>query len=272
MNDLDFGGDLRAALDRDADLVGEPAADLLDQLLRRRAHQRRQRTALMGAVAAMVVIAAGIPIGVSLAASSAPAPATQPIAPTPSVTQHVVPPTPPAESASPATTTPPAVAARTTTSDPTTSRATGATTGASVVSSWVRQTYHGLSFVVPVANVTPSIQDSSDPSGDSVYSWNYPAGDTAPPADPPVDISVHVAPVQPIAGQEPSDLSRPITVPGAATATYQSGTVQYSAGPRTQVYVTMKTASTFYSVRLEVPDDPDGAHLADQFVAALNIP
>jgi hypothetical protein len=72
MNDLD----LRAALDRDADLVGEPSPDLLDQLLRRRQHQRRQRATLVGAVAAVVLVAAGVPVGVSLAARSHAAPAT----------------------------------------------------------------------------------------------------------------------------------------------------------------------------------------------------
>jgi hypothetical protein len=77
MNDLE----LRTALHRDAELVGEPSPDLLDQLLRRRQHQRRQRTALVGAVAAVVLVAAGVPVGVSLAARSAPAPATRPVAP-----------------------------------------------------------------------------------------------------------------------------------------------------------------------------------------------
>lgn len=92
MNDLDFGGDLRAALHRDADLVGSPSSDLLDQLGRRRQHQRRQRAALLGVAAAVVIVAGGIPVGMSLAASPAPAaPATQPIAPTPSPTPTVLP-------------------------------------------------------------------------------------------------------------------------------------------------------------------------------------
>ena len=103
MNDLD----LRAALHRDAGLVGEPSPDLLDRLGRRRAHQRRQRTVLTGAVAAVVVIAAGIPIGVSLAVRSATTPATQPIAPTPTVSQQVTPMPSPTASASSMTVTPP---------------------------------------------------------------------------------------------------------------------------------------------------------------------
>jgi hypothetical protein len=84
MNDVDFGGDLRTALHRDADLVGEPSADLLDQLVRRRSHQRNTRAALIGAVAAVVVIAAGIPVGASFLTRSDGGPATQTVEPTPS--------------------------------------------------------------------------------------------------------------------------------------------------------------------------------------------
>jgi hypothetical protein len=95
MNDLDFGGDLRTALHRDADLVGEPAVDLLDQLVRRRSHQRRTRVAVIGAVAAVVIIAAGIPVGASLMTRSDGGPATQTVEPTPpSVTSSAAPTTP----------------------------------------------------------------------------------------------------------------------------------------------------------------------------------
>jgi hypothetical protein len=74
MNDLD----LRTALHRDADLVGEPSPDLLDQLVRRRQHQRRQRAGMLTSALAVVVIAAGIPIGTSLLARSDGGPATDP--------------------------------------------------------------------------------------------------------------------------------------------------------------------------------------------------
>lgn len=94
MNDLD----LRVALQRDADLVGEPSPDLLDQLVDRRRLQRRQRSALLGAVAAVVIIAAGIPIASSLVTRSEGGPATRTetptIAPTPSVTPEDVQETP----------------------------------------------------------------------------------------------------------------------------------------------------------------------------------
>ena len=62
MNDHDLG----LALQRDAELVGAPAPDLLDQLHRRRQHQRRQRTGLVAAVLGVVVVAGGIPLGQSL--------------------------------------------------------------------------------------------------------------------------------------------------------------------------------------------------------------
>jgi hypothetical protein len=77
MNDLD----LRAALHRDADLVGEPSPDLLDQLVDRRRHQRRTRAAMITA-AAVVVIAAAIPVGSSFFLRSEGSPATQSTTPT----------------------------------------------------------------------------------------------------------------------------------------------------------------------------------------------
>jgi hypothetical protein len=97
MNDLD----LTTALQRDADLVGEPAPDLLDQLRRRRQHQSRQRAGLLAAVAAVVVIAAGIPLGGALMHSSESRPATDPVAPTPTTST-------PAPTMPSSTTTPPA--------------------------------------------------------------------------------------------------------------------------------------------------------------------
>jgi hypothetical protein len=84
MNDLD----LRTALHRDADLVGLPSPDLLDQLVRRRRHQQRQRAGVLAAVLGVVVIAAGVPVGQSLLARSDAGPAGETtVAPTPSVTR-----------------------------------------------------------------------------------------------------------------------------------------------------------------------------------------
>jgi hypothetical protein len=83
MNDLD----LRAALHRDADLVGEPSPDLLDQLVSRRSHQRRQRAGVLTAVLAVVVIGASIPVGQTLLTRGDGAPADQTtVDQTPSVT------------------------------------------------------------------------------------------------------------------------------------------------------------------------------------------
>jgi hypothetical protein len=102
MNDLD----LRTALHRDAELVGEPSPDLLDQLVRRRQHQRRQRAGMLTAGLAVVVIAAGVPVGASFMTRSDGGPATDP---TPTVSTEVPAPatTPaPATSAPPSTTAP----------------------------------------------------------------------------------------------------------------------------------------------------------------------
>ena len=73
MNDLD----LRTALHRDAELVGSPSPDLLDQLVQRRRHQQRQRAGVFAAVLGVVVIAAGIPVGQSLLARSDSNPASE---------------------------------------------------------------------------------------------------------------------------------------------------------------------------------------------------
>jgi hypothetical protein len=94
MNDLD----LRTALHRDADLVGEPSPDLLDQLVQRRQRQRRQRAGMLTSALAVVVIAAGIPVGSSLLARSDGSPASETTVddPTPSVTPEILPTTAPA--------------------------------------------------------------------------------------------------------------------------------------------------------------------------------
>ena len=62
MNDAD----LSAALHRDAELAGSPPADLISQLTRRRQHQRRQRAGVAAAVLGVVVVAGGVPLGLSL--------------------------------------------------------------------------------------------------------------------------------------------------------------------------------------------------------------
>ena len=107
MNDLA----LRTALHRDADLVGEPSPDLLDQLAHRRQHQRRQRAGILAAAAAVVLIGGGIPVVSSLAMSSDAPPATQPTTPsTPPAPTEAAPTTSaaPAPSSSAAPTTAPA--------------------------------------------------------------------------------------------------------------------------------------------------------------------
>ncbi|MGY1619390.1 hypothetical protein ACI797_21835 [Geodermatophilus sp. SYSU D00691] len=112
MNDLD----LRAALHRDADLVGEPAPDLLDRLYDRRRHQQRTRIALAGAVAAVVLVVAGIPVGASFLTGSDGGPATQTVEPTPSRTDEPAPTTSEATTP-PATTTSAPVESETPTSE-----------------------------------------------------------------------------------------------------------------------------------------------------------
>src|SRR4051812_46213866 len=98
MNDLD----LRTALHRDADLVGEPSPDLLDQLVARRQHQRRQRAGLLTAGLAVVVIAAGIPIGAAFVNRADGGPASETtVDPTRSVTPEVVPAPSPSPSPTP---------------------------------------------------------------------------------------------------------------------------------------------------------------------------
>jgi hypothetical protein len=89
MNELD----LRIALHRDADLVGEPAPDLLDQLAVRRDKQRRHRAGMLATALAVAVIGAGIPVGQSLLAQpdrspvdQAPVTSTQSVDPTPART------------------------------------------------------------------------------------------------------------------------------------------------------------------------------------------
>ena len=62
MNDAD----LRAALHRDAELAGEPPADLLDRLRRRRDRQRHQRLGIAASVLGVVLVAGGVPLAASL--------------------------------------------------------------------------------------------------------------------------------------------------------------------------------------------------------------
>ena len=102
MNDLD----LRTALHRDADLVGEPAPDLLEQLVHRRQQQRRQRAGVAVAVLGVVVIAAGIPLGGALldrseSQATDPTPTVSTVAPTPSAQVPIPAPPPPLPSVTP---------------------------------------------------------------------------------------------------------------------------------------------------------------------------
>jgi hypothetical protein len=88
MNDLD----LRAALHRDADLVGEPSPNLLDQLSRRRRHQRRQRAGVMAATLGVALIGAGIPVGQALLTRNDAEPAVETtVDPTPPATTERTP-------------------------------------------------------------------------------------------------------------------------------------------------------------------------------------
>ena len=171
MNDLD----LRTALHRDADLVGTPSPDLLDQLVQRRQHQRRQRAGILSAVAAVVVITAGIPVGQSLLTRADGGPASETtVAPTPSVSPEV---------ATTPSVTPdvlPTPTAASTTAEAGSVPPPADVTPASVVTSWVRQSFHDLSFVVPAADVTPRtfVPEGSDWAH---YEWNNGFADTAPP-------------------------------------------------------------------------------------------
>lgn len=98
MNDID----LRTALHRDADLVGPPSPDLLDQLAQRRQHQRRQRAGVFTVVLGVAVLGAGIPLGSSFinradggtAGNPAPPSITTDAPPPAAPTTAVAPPTP----------------------------------------------------------------------------------------------------------------------------------------------------------------------------------
>jgi len=86
MNDLD----LHTALHRDAELVGSPSPDLLEQLVQRRRRQRHERAGMLTAGLAVVLVAAGVPVGASLLTRSDGGPASgTTVAPTPSVTPEV---------------------------------------------------------------------------------------------------------------------------------------------------------------------------------------
>ncbi len=80
--------DLRIALHRDADLVGEPSPDLLDQLAVRRDRQRRQRAGMFAAALGVVVIAAAVPVGSSFLTQSDSGPAIEITDPAPSTTRE----------------------------------------------------------------------------------------------------------------------------------------------------------------------------------------
>ena len=84
MNDLD----LRAALHRDADLVGDPAPDLLAQLARRGDQQRHRRAGLLVAALMVVVLGASVPVAASFMTQSEVGPAVEKtVEPTPTVVE-----------------------------------------------------------------------------------------------------------------------------------------------------------------------------------------
>jgi hypothetical protein len=266
MNDLD----LRTALHRDADLVGEPSPDLLDQLVRRRQHQRRQRAGMLTSALAVVVIAAGIPIGTSLLARSDGGPATETtVNPTPSVPHSAAP------EVTPTTAADPSISAESTTAAPSTQA-----TPTSIVTSWVRQSVHDLSFVVPAADVTPRtfVPEGSDWEH---YEWNNGFADTAPP----VTILVASAPgARPEWMPAPGSLlpaedplfvePRPITVPGVTTAVYWRNSALFESDRPTMQWVSvyLESATRSYGVVIIVPNDADGEQVAQKFVNSLELP
>ena len=98
MNDAD----LSAALHRDAELAGSPPADLLARLARRRRHQRRLRGGVAAAVLGVVVVAGGVPLGLSLLDRPDGGTATTPTAPGPTAPTTSPTPTTPTAGALPA--------------------------------------------------------------------------------------------------------------------------------------------------------------------------
>jgi hypothetical protein len=265
MNDLD----LRTALHRDAELVGEPSPDLLDQLVQRRQHQRRQRAGMLTAGLAVVVIAAGIPIGTSLLARSDGGPATETtVVLTPSVTPEAVPtptPTPTTPSDSVQATTP----AGSTEATPT-----------SIVTSWVRQSFHDLSFVVPAADVTSRtfVPEGSDWAH---YEWNNGFADTAPPVTilvasaPGARPEWMPAPGSLLPAEDPLNVEpRPVTVPGAAKAVYFRNAALFESDRPTMQWVSvyLESATRSYGVVIVVPNDVDGEQVAQKFVSSLELP
>lgn len=135
--------ELRAALQRDAGLVGDPPADLLDQLANRRTRQTRTRFTQAGAGAAALVLAVGIFVGTPLLNRPDGSAATLTLQTPPSVSRSA--PVPPE---TPSTTTP--------TSPPSTATPSGSSTGTPSTGAPPRgdwQTYrnprYGFSVEVP---------------------------------------------------------------------------------------------------------------------------
>jgi hypothetical protein len=252
MNDLD----LRTALHRDADLVGAPSADLLEQLVQRRRDQRRRRAGMLTAGLAVAVISAGIPIGASFSTRGDGGTAHETtIGSNTPVTPETLPPAP------------------------------AVTTPTSVVTAWMREQFQGLSFNVPTndapggVEVTPRIVDAETPDGWARYDWNV--GFT--PGAPPVSILVSSA-----RGAHPDSIPAPgsvaslpgkdnveprsITVPGTRKAVYWRNAYLFEDGrpPMTSVSLYLETATRSYTVVVSVPDDDDGDWVAQEFVDSLD--
>ena len=263
MNDLD----LRTALHRDADLVGAPSADLLEQLVQRRRDQRRRRTGMLIAGLAVAVISAGIPIGASFWTRGDGGPAHETtIGPNTPVTPETLPQAP--EGPSSSSPQPPAV-----------------TTPTSVVTAWMREQFQGLSFNVPTndapggVEVTPRIVDAETPDGWARYDWNVGFTEGAPP------VSILVSSAR---GAHPDSIPAPgsvaslpgndnveprsITVPGTRKAVYWRNAYLFEDGrpPMTSVSLYLETATRSYTVVVSVPDDDDGDWVAQEFVGSLD--
>lgn len=254
MNDLNLDGvDLRAALHRDADLVGEPSPDLLDQLVRRRAHQHRQRAGLIAVAAAVAVIGAGIPVGASFLTRSHAAPATQTASPTASDV--------------------PTDAAPITEAAPTASApAASSSASAPLVASWSRETLYGLSFVVPVDSRVRGvfIPDEVEPA----YAWNENSG-LPIKVDPPIHLKVATSAIgTPPTTQVPDANRVMLTMPGATSAweTHSPTPPGLFPGNNEDYWVDILTSGPrFYSVHIAVPATDQGAAVAQKFLRSLSL-